>query len=296
MPIELANNNIKLIILPEYGGMINNFFTNDGTDILWGYSEEEVIDVQVRKDFRNVKLSPYPNRISGGEYNFEGQKHCFSKDFDKNTNSIHGFLFDKQFAVKLLTQTQCTLCYSYNGEISGYPFLYDIIVNYTLLNFSLICETKLFNAGNTRLPIGDGFHPYFNLGCDVNDIELQLPEVRKLEVDKNLIPTGKTKNFYDFGSPSLINETSFDTAFEIVSEGAIATTNIKKGSKEIFIKQEIGSGKYNYLQVFTSPDRKTLAVEPMTCAPNAFNNGMGLITLEPGEHQYLSFEIGCYDN
>ena len=40
--------------------------------------------------------------------------------------------------------------------------------------------------------------------------------------------------------------------------------------------------------VFTGdglPDvnRRSLAVEPMTCAPNAFNTGGGLIELEPGE-------------
>jgi aldose 1-epimerase len=39
--------------------------------------------------------------------------------------------------------------------------------------------------------------------------------------------------------------------------------------------------------VFTGdplPDvaRRSLAVEPMTCAPNAFRTGEGLLTLEPG--------------
>jgi aldose 1-epimerase len=43
---------------------------------------------------------------------------------------------------------------------------------------------------------------------------------------------------------------------------------------------------YPYLMVFTGdhPDveRPALAVEPMTCAPNAFQSGDGLIRLEPG--------------
>ena len=45
---------------------------------------------------------------------------------------------------------------------------------------------------------------------------------------------------------------------------------------------------YGYLQLFTGdplPDvaRRSLAVEPMTCPPNAFRSGEGLIRLEPGE-------------
>jgi aldose 1-epimerase len=32
-----------------------------------------------------------------------------------------------------------------------------------------------------------------------------------------------------------------------------------------------------------SSRRRSLAVEPMTCAPNAFASGDGLIVLEPGE-------------
>src|SRR5438445_12751518 len=43
---------------------------------------------------------------------------------------------------------------------------------------------------------------------------------------------------------------------------------------------------YLYLMVFTGdtlPDggRRSVAVEPMTCAPNAFRSGDGLIRLEP---------------
>ena len=30
-------------------------------------------------------------------------------------------------------------------------------------------------------------------------------------------------------------------------------------------------------------NRRSLGIEPMTCAPNAFQSGDGLITLEPGE-------------
>ena len=55
--------------------------------------------------------------------------------------------------------------------------------------------------------------------------------------------------------------------------------------------QEAGPGAYRYLQVYTPPGRESIAIEPMTCAPNAFNNGMGLIRLDPGEAFTASFGI-----
>jgi len=49
-------------------------------------------------------------------------------------------------------------------------------------------------------------------------------------------------------------------------------------------------GGYRYLMLFTGdalPEaerrRRSLGVEPMTCAPNAFRTGEGLLVLEPGE-------------
>jgi aldose 1-epimerase len=47
---------------------------------------------------------------------------------------------------------------------------------------------------------------------------------------------------------------------------------------------------YQFLMVFT-PDaipevarrRRSIAIEPMTCAPNAFRSGDGLVVLRPGE-------------
>lgn len=52
-----------------------------------------------------------------------------------------------------------------------------------------------------------------------------------------------------------------------------------------------GKNKFNYLQLFTPAHRKSIAIEPMTCNINAFNNKEGLIILEPEEVLDLSFGI-----
>jgi aldose 1-epimerase len=60
-----------------------------------------------------------------------------------------------------------------------------------------------------------------------------------------------------------------------------AVVRTRSGGARIWFDETFG-----YLQVFT-PDvlaqgRPAVAVEPMTCAPDAFNTGAGLIVLEPG--------------
>ena len=55
---------------------------------------------------------------------------------------------------------------------------------------------------------------------------------------------------------------------------------------------------YQFVMVYT-PDavpeatrrRRSLAIEPMTCAPNAFRSGDGLIVLEPGRSTSASWGI-----
>ena len=93
----------------------------------------------------------------------------------------------------------------------------------------------------------------------------------------------------DFRKPKPIGGTVLDHAF----------TDLKRdddGRARVCV-HEPGSGAgltlwvdegYAYLMVFTGdplPDvnRRSLAVEPMTCPPNAFRTGEALIRLEPGE-------------
>jgi aldose 1-epimerase len=54
---------------------------------------------------------------------------------------------------------------------------------------------------------------------------------------------------------------------------------------------------YQFLMVYTPdaiPDasrRRSLAIEPMTCAPNALRSGDGLIVLQPGQSTSATWGI-----
>jgi aldose 1-epimerase len=52
---------------------------------------------------------------------------------------------------------------------------------------------------------------------------------------------------------------------------------------------------YPYLQLYTPPHRESIAIENLSAAPDAFNNGMGLINLEPGASATFktAYTISC---
>jgi aldose 1-epimerase len=72
-----------------------------------------------------------------------------------------------------------------------------------------------------------------------------------------------------------------------------AVTELISNDQNIHLNiwQETGRNKYEYLVIYTPPDRKSIAIEPMTSNVNSFNNGESLIQLAPGKEYSSSFGI-----
>jgi aldose 1-epimerase len=94
---------------------------------------------------------------------------------------------------------------------------------------------------------------------------------------------------YDFLRARAIGATKLDHAFTDLERdddglARVALRDPESGRTLALWLDE----SYRYLQLFTgdplpSVNRRSLAVEPMTCAPNAFRSGEGVVVLEPGE-------------
>ena len=88
---------------------------------------------------------------------------------------------------------------------------------------------------------------------------------------------------YDFRKPRAIGGTVVDHAFTHLAEGRVRITG-PEGSLELTWDVEI----MPWVQVCTGTGlgHRGLAVEPMTCPPDAFNSGTDLVVLKPGDtHQ-----------
>jgi aldose 1-epimerase len=230
--------------------------------------------------FKGSKLTPFPNRINNGTYAFEGKTFILPINF-KDGNSIHGLLYNKTFTIKETSATKdeahSVLAYDYVGDVIGFPFPFIITITHSLTQEGIAITTEVKNTGTQDMPYGDGWHPYFTLGKKIDDLGLTLPVTKKIAVNERMIPTGKIDDYTLFSTARTIGKETFDTGFAVQNP---ATTLLTDGNMTIAVWQD---ASYPYLQVYTPKHREAIAIEPMSCMTDAFNNKKGLVVIKPGE-------------
>jgi aldose 1-epimerase len=241
-------------------------------------------------------LAPWPNRIDGGRYSFGGADYQLGLTEPARGNAIHGLT--RWTAWTLVSHDAgSVLLRSAPHGYQGYPFGLEIEAGFRLHPDSgLHVDITARNRGSRPAPYGTGSHPYLTVRVPViDDCELSLPAASWLPMDDRGIPSGPPVPVegtqYDFRRPRTIGATRLDdalTGLETDRDGRAWAHLSADGGAGARVSLWAGPG-YRWLQVFTGdplgPDRrrKALAVEPMTCPPNAFVTGDDLLVLEPGE-------------
>ena len=276
------------VTVTEVGAGLRTF-TIGGEAVLDGYSEHEMCDV-----CRGALLLPWPNRIEDGLYEFDGQRHQLALTEPTRQNALHGLTRWLSWTPRASGPNWVALELTLHPQ-DGYPFSLALQVDYRLGQNGLTVRTTGTNIGNGPLPYGTGHHPYFTVGGVIDDALLKLPALMRLESNERLIPTGRSVQVrdteYDFLELRRIGQLQMDTAFASVTpdaDGRIRSVlQSSDGKRTVTMWME---PPYAYLMVFTGdaiPDasrrRRSIAIEPMTCAPNAFRTGQGLRRLKPGE-------------
>lgn len=238
-------------------------------------------------------LAPWPNRIAQGKYCFGGRDIKAPIDDRANGSANHGLVRWRPWSLVAAAQNRVTLELTLLAT-PAYPFSVTLEIDYHLSRHGLTVTTSASNVGEEACPFGIGFHPYFAASVTVDDLELHVPAQSFLELDKALIPTGVTNrvgdSLVDFSAPAPIGARKLNTTFTdlLGSDDGRTTVTLhdrwRGRSTQVWMDEQ-----FTCVQVFTgdtiSSDerrRKSVAIEPMTCPPNAFNSGTGLIVLEPG--------------
>ena len=285
------SSGIQVRILPEAGALLHEFsipLGNRRIQVIDNYKNQADLHANLSSSYKSAKLSPFVCRISGGKYSFENNDFEFANKFNDGS-AIHGILSDKPFKVleKITGNEEASvhLEYSYRHEDPAYPFDYDIGVWYTLKKGGkLFLTTLVKNTSSTRIPMADGWHPYFALEGEINDWLLSFRSRKNLAFDEKLIPTGEIVDTERFYSPRLIGTEFFDHCFMLEPDQAIPAAVLKNPANGLRISF-YPDPSYPYLQIYTPPHRKSIAIENLSSAPDSFNNGLGLISMQPGESQ-----------
>lgn len=274
LQLEFAGN--KLTFLPDEGAAITHL-TFDTSPAL------EVLKPQPEYQFEASVLFPFPNRLANGRYEFEGKTYEFPLNDFGRPNALHGLVFDQKFTLTdqgkdasrawASTQLECA------GTHPAYPFPFRLSVSYSLSDKALEVEIEATNTGSKNMPFGLGWHPYFNLASGLANCALKLPDCHEIEVNENLIPTGKKTPSRCFDDFRLMDGIQLDTCFEIDKVQAENATLLRLNNQQTLEVWQDTS--HPYIQVFTPGDGQTIAIEPMTCGINALNTYQGLQVLGP---------------
>jgi aldose 1-epimerase len=295
--IEIAHGDQRAWIV-EVGGALRAYRA-DTHDVLDGYEADERCT-----DARGQPLIPWPNRLRNGTYRFGGEEHQLPLSEPDRRNAIHGLVRWSSFAVDVREPDRVTMRHMLYPR-DGYPFTLLLAIDYALSDAGLSVTTTATNLGAEPCPFGAGAHPYVTLGTPLIDsASLQAPGRLRLLADERGIPTGAVTtedSQHDFRHGRAIGETALDTAYTDLQREADGRAVVALAAPDDSIVVSVWlDAAYPYLMLFTGdslPDparrRRSLGVEPMTCAPNAFRSGEGLLVLEPGQSFTGSWGVTC---
>lgn len=297
-------NGIYLSLIPDYGAYITQLDLPIGDrtiSVIDGYKtyEEMVND----KYYKSAILFPFPNRLADGKYTFEGKTYEFPINETDNQHAIHGFKDFYKMSVDKLTlksdEASVRLKHAYRGEHKGFPFSVDFYITYTISdNNGFTCTLGVHNVGEQATPIGLGWHPYFKINhSSVNNWKLKLPTLYNIPLNERMLPKEEYQNFAQFSSFKEIGSLELDHSFVIEPNGQTSKVYLRPADEtyELVYWQESREGKYPYIQLFIPPTRDSIAIEPMTCSVDAFNNKKGLIVLQAGEEFQGAFGVSLHD-
>lgn len=299
---KVINNQTKeyFSIIPGFGTLMNElvlYKEGHNHQILEGYHSYEDLQKNFSRLFRGANLFPFPGRIKEATYNFQKKTYHLSKNDPSQKHALHGYIYYEKFEIVRVETSEekgiLETLFKEDGSVLAYPFRFEISVEFKLEKSGFSCLTRVENTGKNPMPIGQGWHPYFKAMGKTDDMILQIPSATYLELDQDLCPTGAIKNMDKFLEPEKIGQVSLDTVFVLKKEPGISKTYLyfPDGTAKIVLWQETGEMKYNYLTVFTPPEKDSIAIEPWTCPPDVFNNKMDLITLDPGKKLELAMGI-----
>jgi aldose 1-epimerase len=252
-------------------------------------------------DYRGIVAAPWPNRITDGRYTFDGTEYEVPVNETDRGNALHGLVFPLEWTLESRDEASVTLSCS-PEPTAGYPHRLRIAVEYRLADGGLQSTVTARNLGSTAAPYGVCPHPYLVAGpAPLDEWVLEVPAGTFLEVTPDRLLPKETRSVegheFDFRAPRRIGGTEIDHAFtDIAFDGG--------GQARVLVRDPGGTGvgmswdgTCRWLQIHTAdkeppfPNRLGLAVEPMTCPPDAFNSGVDLIRLEPGAAHQASWSI-----
>jgi aldose 1-epimerase len=271
------------VVVAEVGATLRAYSAGE-REVLDGFAAADRAD-----GGRGQALMPWPNRLDDGRYEWDGETHQLPLSEPELRNAIHGLVRWRNWIALDLAPARATFGLRL-FPTPGYPFTLGLTIDYELGDEGLRVSARAENLGAERCPFGVGFHPYLSVGARLDDATLTLAAASSMTLDERQLPVSTQPvggTALDFREGRVIGDSVLDTCFcdlERDGDGRVRATLAGEHSSVTLWMGEA----FEYAMVYSGDTlaparrRQGLAVEPMSCAPNAFQSGLGLVTLEPG--------------
>ena len=282
-------------VVVEVGGVLRHYSVGD-TQVLDGFEADELSPASAGQI-----LAPWPNRIRDGRYSFEEQSYQLALTEPARHNAIHGLANWSRWALAERAADAVTLEYELPAQV-GYPWWLTLRTRWQVSAAGLRCEQEVVNNSPTNAPWGYSVHPYLRLpGVAVDDILLHVPAKTRILADGRLLPIGSVGvagTEYDFTESRRIGDLVLDTTFGDIEHDSSGITEVTIADSASRARVVVWADeKFRYWQVFSGDTlhgerfRRSVAIEPMTCPPDAFRTGRDLVVLAPGERWAAAWGI-----
>lgn len=253
-------------------------------------------------DFRGVICAPWPNRVVDGKYTAEGRQLHLPLNDLANGAALHGLVFNRNWKTLEVTEDSVSMgCEVRHSD--AYPFKLYIEVRYRVDEEGLHGTVRSTNRGTGTAPYGVCPHPYLVAGeAPLDEWSVRIPAAEIMLVGSErmvpgeVVPVDGTPN--DFRCERELGDIQLDHSYTGIFQDEDDRARVQLFDPSGSGVELSWDSHWPWLQVHTAdrpdgPSRIGLAVEPMSCPPNAFNSGVDLIRLDPGESHEASWSISA---
>lgn len=292
--IAIAHGDQRAVVT-EVGATLRTYVTG-GVAVIEGFAADEVA-----AGARGQVLYPWPNRMGEGTWSFSDRRARPTINDSLTATAIHGLVRWRPFRVDAVNQNRCVMSLLLHPT-PDYPFMSEVSVAYHLGALGLTVTTTVVNRDDVPIPFGVGFHPYVAVTTPtIEGAQLIVPARAYVAVNDRQLPTGEilpvAGHTLDFSVAKSVNGHELDVTYtELRRDDSGLATVVVLDSHDRAVELSVDRN-FPYLQVFTGDTlekgrrRTSIAVEPMTCPPDALRSGKDVVVLEPGQHWAGSWRL-----
>lgn len=271
-PVTLRRDQLLCEIKPELGGCISGLWL-DGIPVL---RSTPAADLHSVRQSASYPLVPFSNRVGNATLQWQGTDHPLVKNWAPDPHAIHGVGWERPWTVLEASDSFALLSYEHKAD-AAWPFDFDSSQAFKLEAHALEMSLSITNQSAVSAPVGLGWHPYF---VKRPDSHVHFDATGRWEMGADKLPTHRAASTGVDGACATLD---VDHCFD----GWNGIVHLRDG----VLHSRVVSG-LSRLVVYTTPQRDTIAIEPVSHVNDAMNRmaqtgasaqDLGVCILQPGQ-------------